>query len=199
MLTQYSATHPACKATLRRSLRHARRNLSPSQHAINSRLACQRLLSSCHFKRAQSIAAYIANDGELDPKPIIKAALQQGKRVYLPIVQDNFQLNFQPFAPGNRLRRNRYGIKEPYIRNRRRSDLRSMDLIILPLVGFDAERNRIGMGGGYYDRALCWSKKTSRSKPVLIALAHEIQRQPQLVTDEWDIKIDKIISEKTVY
>ncbi len=199
MPTQHSAAHPACKTTLRRNLRHARRNLSPSQHAINSRLACQRLLASCHFKRARSIAVYIANDGELDPKPIVKACLQQGKRVYLPIVQDKFQLNFQPYERGNRLRRNRYGIKEPYIRNRRRNDLRCMDMIILPLVGFDLERNRIGMGGGYYDRALCWSKKTSRPKPVFIALAHEIQRQPQLATEDWDIKIDKIITEKTAY
>lgn len=130
---------------------------------------------------------------------IIQDALRRGKKVFLPIVGNNFHLNFQRYQQGHPLRRNRYGIREPYIRTRRTTTLRHIDLVILPLVGFDANRHRLGMGGGYYDRALAFSKRNCGKKPTLIAIAHQLQHCTRLRAEPWDVTLDEIITEKSSY
>ena len=194
-----AANTTAEKTTLRRQLRHARRQLSRPQQRQHSRIICQRLCRLKSYRSARSIALYIANDGEVDTQPLISAALKDGKTVFLPIVGDNFSLNFQPYRQGHALRRNRYGISEPYIRRRKNISLREIDLVILPLVGFDANRHRLGMGGGYYDRALAFTKTSFASGPALIAIAHQLQLCSALKVEAWDVSLQQVITEKTSY
>ena len=75
-----------------------------------------------------------------------------------------------------------------------------MDLLFLPLVAFDTHGNRMGMGGGFYDRSLAFlQQKNGLKKPVLAGLAHEIQKVEQLLTQNWDIPLDFVITEKQLY
>ncbi|WP_159287438.1 5-formyltetrahydrofolate cyclo-ligase, partial [Klebsiella pneumoniae] len=110
------------------------------------------------------IALYLANDGELNTQPLIEWLWQQGKQVYLPVLH--------PFAKGHLLflhyhthtpmDKNRYGIAEPKLDQRLICPVRELDIIGTPLVAFDQSGQRLGMGGGYYDRTLApWFKTVS--------------------------------------
>jgi 5-formyltetrahydrofolate cyclo-ligase len=105
------------------------------------------------FRAAQHIACYLPNDGELDMTSLIDQAWAMGKTVYLPVLSSIHRnhLHFLPYWPDDELVCNRYGIPEPVIRSRRMVDLKRLDLVLLPLVGFDFRGNRLGMGGGFYD------------------------------------------------
>ncbi|CAH0992873.1 5-formyltetrahydrofolate cyclo-ligase [Sinobacterium norvegicum] len=184
---------------LRQQLRRKRRQLSSNQQRIASRTVCHSIIKLKEFRRAQSIGLYLANDGEIDPWPLCQAALSAGKKVYLPIVGDNYTLSFHRYQRHQRLRRNRYNIQEPLRRTRRITSLKTLDLLIMPLVGFDRYRNRIGMGGGFYDRALSFKQRHKHKKPSLFAIAHQFQQCQPLSPQSWDVRVDKVISDKAMY
>lgn len=95
---------------------------------------------------------------------------------------------------------NRFGILEPDIQHNRIMHPRSLDIVIVPLVAFDVQRNRLGMGGGYYDRTFEASRVRSEWKrPRLIGVAHELQKQKLLATRSWDISLDAVITEEGLY
>ena len=95
---------------------------------------------------------------------------------------------------------NRFGIQEPACSPRHWVRAWQLDLILLPLVAFDESGNRLGMGGGFYDRSLAYRQSRTHSRrPRLIGLAHELQRVEQLATNSWDIPLDMIATEKRVF
>lgn len=160
------------------------------------------LESDLRYQRARYLAAYWPADGELDPRPLIRAALKRGKRVYLPVLRRGFgpdagpRLWFARHLPGERMRVNRFGIPEPRISAGRLRPVRRLDLLLLPLVGFDRAGRRIGMGGGYYDRTLAYLQ-TGRlwRRPRLIGLAHECQRVRRIAARPWDVPLDAVVTE----
>ena len=98
------------------------------------------------------------------------------------------------------MRPNRYRIPEPDARYCRAMKRQFLSLVLMPLVAFDAKGNRLGMGGGYYDRAFNqtqWPYKTRR--PLLVGVAHEFQRVPELPTESWDVPLDAVITEREIY
>ena len=98
------------------------------------------------------------------------------------------------------MRPNRFGIPEPSRRNRRLRLAWTLDLLLVPLVGFDTECHRLGMGGGYYDRTLSYlSHRDHWRRPRLIGLAHECQRVAALPVRPWDIPLDFVVTERQVY
>ena len=142
------------------------------------------------------IGFYFANDGELNPAPLIDAALQYHKQCYLPSIGANGILEFRLLPnQGNwreQLVRGRYGIytAKPKQPKKRASEL---DLVFVPLVGFDSKKRRLGMGGGYYDRSFAYRNNRSWTHTKLIGLAHRCQQVDELPKDDWDIKLDKIL------
>ncbi len=187
-------------ARLRRECRQRRRRLSPEQQHSH-KLAFTALSSQQTFiRKAQYIATYIAADGELDPSGLLISPL--GRQWYLPVLRPkpHVKLWFARFQPGQKMRDNRFGIPEPALKHRQIRPPWALDLILMPLVGFDAECNRLGMGGGFYDRTLAYLKhRRLWAKPLLVGVAHECQKIDRLPVRDWDIPLDHVITEACVY
>lgn len=151
--------------------------------------------------RAQHIALYLGNDGEICPKALIFRYLKRKKKLFLPVlhpVKKNHMV-FCPLTKSTRLKRNHFGILEPDFKRSTYMPPKLLSLVLLPLVAFDTKGNRMGMGGGYYDRAFEFKQSTSRTSPKLIGLAHELQKQETLQTAPWDIPLAAIVTDKEIY
>lgn len=182
---------------LRHHIREQRRRLSPEQQAENARQLAELVLQQAVFSSRQKIAVYLANDGEIDPAHIVEHAWSQGKQVYLPVLSAHENsLLFAPYEPEMPMCRNEFGIDEPDIAPEHWLLARHMDLILLPLVAFDEQGNRMGMGGGFYDRSLADIREHDTH---LIGLAHEIQKVEQLEVQSWDVPLDAIATEDRLY
>ncbi len=191
-------SHPrrpnASKTKLRSTLRQRRQCLSSVAQQRAALLLCQRLSKLPVFRRSQRIAAYWASDGEIDLQPLIATAWRAGKQIYLPVVSDRHRLEFRRFQRSDRLNSNRFGIAEPPA-SAAKIEVSELDLLIAPLVGFDRRGNRLGMGGGYYDRALpAVSRRLYR--PALIGAAHSCQQVDAIVREPWDKRLQAVVTEQ---
>lgn len=187
---------------LRRHTRLKRRALSKTEQHDHSLAVIKTLAGTNLFRNSHKIGIYLANNGEIDIAPLIPKVIGLGKRCYLPTlrpIRPN-RLWFSEYRFGDRLINNKYGIPEPDIRNRKPTTAWGLDLLLVPLVAFDANGNRIGMGGGFYDRTFAYLKtRIAWRKPQLIGLAHEIQRIDSILPNPWDIPLDKVITESHIY
>lgn len=194
------STAPSSQKMLRQHFRAQRKQLSKSQQEQAS-LA---LLANCKkisaVNQATNIACYLANDGEINPKPVIDWCWQQGKTVLLPIIHPTQpgQLLFIKYLSNSSMRPNQYGIAEPDYLTANVVALTNIDIILTPLVAFDSTGNRLGMGGGYYDRTLAPLSTFEHSTQVL-GLAHECQYTEQLPTQTWDIPLQGIITDQQIF
>ena len=190
------------RPALRRKLRQTRRQLSPAQQRHAARRLYRQLSPHPLFRRARHIALYLPNDGEIDPRLLLRAAQRRGKATYLPVLNPwpRTRMVFQRIEPGERLRRNRFGIFEPVIRTARQRRVWALDLLLMPLVGFDGNGGRLGMGGGFYDRSLAYRARRKKShKPTLLGLAHECQRVDRLPLESWDVPLLGTVTDRGWY
>ena len=179
------------KRQLRRVLRARRRTLSPfAQRRAAVRLA-QQVGKLPWFIRAQALAFYLAADGEIDPLPLLRLAWARGKRTFLPRLRSDRSLVFVEYKCGTALRANRFGIPEPW--GSKSISLEQLDVVCVPLVGFDRAGGRLGMGGGFYDRTFA---RRGINRPRLIGLAHSIQECAALPRDAWDIALNSVVTER---
>jgi 5-formyltetrahydrofolate cyclo-ligase len=187
---------------LRRVIRNQRRQLTPQTLQRHSR-QLQRLAGSLNaFRHSHRIAFYVASRGEIDPHLLMMLAFKAGKQVYLPVLRKrpSNSLWFSAYRPGDRLVNNCYGILEPVMHSRRVVMPWSLDMVFVPLVAFDMSGNRLGMGGGYYDRTFAFKRMRSHwCGPKLIGLAHEFQGVEQLHSQPWDIALNGVITEQCIY
>lgn len=187
---------------LRKTMRQARRALSERERRHAAEALYRTLRAAPELRRARRIALYLANDGELDPAPLIRALWCMGKAVYLPVLHPvaSGRLLFAEYRRETTLEKNRYGIDEPALREAKRVPAWTLDLVLAPLVAFDAEGNRLGMGGGYYDRTFAFTQAPGAGrKPVLLGIAHEFQRVTRLPAECWDVRLRAIATPVRVY
>jgi len=184
---------------LRKELRAHRNALSPTQQQAASAWALRHLMKVPQFMRAQHIALYIANDGELDPLPIAQQLWKMGKHCYLPVLHPGRarELWFVAFTPESVMVPNRFGIPEPDHRHNHRMAAQRLDVVLLPLVGFDRKGGRLGMGGGFYDTTFAFHKG-KKGKPYLLGMAHTCQEVENLELADWDIPLYGIVTDKEV-
>ena len=197
-------TEPATptRPQLRRLLRKARRELSPCAQRLAARGLYQQLAQHPLFRRAKHIALYLPTDGEIDPRLLLREAQRRGKTTYLPVLSawPRTKMVFQRLSPGEKLQPNRYRILEPRINHARQRKVWALDLVLLPLVGFDETGGRLGMGGGFYDRSLAYqARRQSWRKPTLLGLAHECQKVGSLAQASWDVPLQGTVSDKQWY
>jgi 5-formyltetrahydrofolate cyclo-ligase len=106
-------------------------------------------------------------------------------------------MKYAEIAPDSRFEPNRFGIPEPVVATGDLVDASALDVILLPLVAFDLKGNRVGMGGGFYDRTLEFTRQQPYDRrPKLIGLAHEFQYTDALKPSPWDIPLDGIVTDK---
>lgn len=193
---------PVTISQLRRELRQRRRALTPRQRRHASRDLARRLRAAPPFRNARRIAFYLATGEEMDLAPLLRFALRHRRRCYLPVLRPRFLhgLWFAEYRPGDPLPKNRFGIPEPSIRRRHPVPLRGLDLVLVPLVGFDGAGNRIGMGGGYYDRTFAWVRRFRHWQgPKRIGVGYECQRVEQIAPRPWDVPLHGVATEAAFY
>jgi len=182
------------RQSIRHLIRTLRRQLTPRQQTLAASSLTQRLLTDSRIAAADHLALFLSFDGELDTRPLIEAFWQLGKRVYLPVIH--------PFSPGHLLFQ-RYDADTPLVKNRLRIDepkldatrllpVARLDIMLTPLVAFDARGQRLGMGGGFYDRTLRHWRRDAGFYPI--GLAHDCQQVPQVPEEPWDIPLPEIVT-----
>lgn len=183
---------------LRQRNRELRAALDREQLARAADELCRRILALDEYRQASRIAAYYAVNGEIGLSPLIDQALAAGKQIYLPNL-DQLALRFAPFFHGQKMRINKFRLPEPDVSDEQMLAPEELDLVLVPLVVFDAERNRVGMGGGYYDRSFEFRKDTETSSPTLVGVAHELQKVDKLVAQDWDVRMDMVVTDAALY
>ncbi|MGL4033772.1 5-formyltetrahydrofolate cyclo-ligase [Kosakonia cowanii] len=196
-MTQLPDSLPSRQA-IRKEIRQRRREITSAQQRQFAEQAALRIMAWPPVVMARTVALFLSFDGELDTQPLIEQLWRSGKRVYLPVLH--------PFSPGNllflhyhprsELVTNRLKIQEPKLDVRDVLPLSQLDVLITPLVAFDEQGQRLGMGGGFYDRTL-QNWRAYGVQPV--GYAHDCQRVEKLPVEEWDIPLPAVITPSTVW
>ena len=174
-------------------MRAARRAVTPLARRRSSAALARRVSQLPAFRRARDVALYVSNDVEIDVAPLAVLALALGKRVWLPVVRPGGRMEFARSRPGGPVRRNSFGIVEPASLRRERRHAARLDLVVVPLVAFDRTGQRLGMGGGFYDRALAGARR-----PYLAGASFALQEVPRLPARAWDIPMNVIVTERGI-
>lgn len=158
-----------------------------------SRRITDQFLNSRFFLGSQSIACYLAMWDEVDTSMIIKRAWRAKKRIFAPVIDTHDEMKFTILQPETTIVRNRFGLWEP------ESDFEiepeKLDVVVTPVVAFDNSCNRIGMGGGHFDRTFAFlGSKRNWLRPKLIGLAFDCQKVEKISPKPWDIRLYQVFS-----
>lgn len=180
------------KRALRREMRLRRASVCAGERRRAARRAAAALMRLRCWRHARHVALYLAYGSELPTAPLLEQAWVQRKRVYVPRLGSDGRMRFFELRRGAPMRRNRHGILEPAGRVPHRP-LHGIDLLLAPLLGFDAHGFRLGTGGGYYDRSLV---RRLPGRPVCLGWALAIQEIPAVPRDPWDQRLDGIVTDR---
>ena len=180
------------RTALRRRLRDARRATPPAVRIAAAEGLATELLALPTLPARGYVAGYWASDGEIGLH-VFQLRLPSDLVYCLPVLHDD-QLRFAPWRAGDPLVTNRYGIPEPDVEPSSALDARAMALVVTPLVGFDAQGQRLGMGGGWYDRSFAF-RHTDAAPPLLVGAAFASQQVDTLEAASWDVPLDAICTE----
>ena len=190
------------KKIIRAEMRERRRSLTLEEQSVAAMSLSKNLFHYLTLVRASRIAAYVANDGEIDPFPALMKALEIGCQCFLPVLFPGRKprVRFACFSKNSKFIFNRYGILEPSLNQRYCIDAIQLEWILIPLVAFDRFGNRVGMGGGYYDSTLASVlHRKNWKRPRLVGLAYEFQQIEKINQDQWDVPMHGILTEKGFY
>jgi 5-formyltetrahydrofolate cyclo-ligase len=185
----------ALRKALRDTLRERRRQLPPVARIAAAEALSARLLGLPFAPRAGHVAGYWAMDGEI-ALHVWQLRLPPDVRYCLPILGDDNLLRFAPWRPGEPLVANRFGIPEPA--GAEALPAAAMSMIVLPLVGFDSVGQRLGMGGGWYDRSLAF-RRDRTAPPWLVGAGFSVQRVEALPSEPWDVPLDAVCTESDIF
>lgn len=188
--------HLKTNSDWRWQLRQQRRQLKPLHQQQAAVALAKLLLKQDFFHTSHSLAGYLAYDGEISLSPFFDIAQKQGKRLFVPVVpeQADKPLRFVAYSTALPVSYNRYGIAEPKDKTTSISSA-ELDTVLMPMLGFDIQGNRLGMGAGYYDRTLAQKQPGQ----TLVAVAHHCQQVSELKPDEWDIRPHFIVTDRQVF
>lgn len=179
------------KKTLRNKILTIRNSLDKNEKELMDISIYNKLINLDLYKKAKSIFIYISFSNEIDTVKIINKALEYGKEVYIPkIYREDKSMKAIRMNSFDELEKNFMGILEP-VNDSNYIEKENIDLIIVPGVVFDKEGNRIGYGGGYYDRYL----SDIKDKKNKVVLSYGLQIIDEIEPEIHDIQVDYIISE----
>ena len=186
------STQQALRNQLRQQIRKTRANLTALQQQQAEDSITQQALALIEERNAQHIALYVSFDGEISTDKLIKTLWAQDKHVYLPVLHpfNPNHLLFLRYLPDTLMLKNKFGIWEPKLNVQNVLPLEELDILFTPLVAFDKQGNRLGMGGGFYDRTL---QNWQNFSFIPVGLAHQCQQVEQLPTEAWDVPLHQIL------
>ncbi len=187
---------------IRKHSRAARQALSPQEIERKSSAICRQITCSPEYRASSRIALYLSNDNEAKPERLFPDSWKLNKAFYLPILRPKplKGLWFGRYQAKSQLTLNRFGIPEPSLAQKILIPAWTLDIAFVPLVAFDPQGNRLGMGGGFYDRTFSYLRRQQQlKKPRLIGLAFECQKVNQLPNQPWDVPLDGVITETDFY
>jgi 5-formyltetrahydrofolate cyclo-ligase len=180
------------KADLRDEMRRKRARMDARIRTILSDAICNRLIACAFFDSAISVASYASVQTEVDTRRIMQVALSHGKQVSVPISGPGGAMVFQRiFSPGE-LRPARFDLLEPQTDVTRQVGPDTLDLVLVPGIGFDRQGNRLGSGGGYYDRFL------GQCPALRVGLAFGIQIAEALPCEPHDVAMDWLVTDEAL-
>ncbi|MEG0314305.1 MAG: 5-formyltetrahydrofolate cyclo-ligase [Erysipelotrichaceae bacterium] len=177
------------KTTIRTSLRNNRNKLGSTKRLNYSTIISNKLLHE--LDKLTHVAIYMSYHNEVQTIKVIKELLKNGVNLYLPKIISDEEMKFYRINNIKDLKENELGILEPI--NNTEAYIGNLDAIVVPLVGFDKDCNRLGQGKGYYDRYL----KMIKTKKI--GLAYECQRVEKIEIEVHDIPLDLVITEAKIY
>jgi 5-formyltetrahydrofolate cyclo-ligase len=183
----------------RRQLRRLRLGLDADRRAAAERTILRELERLRVFRRGARVALYLPMPGEVDVRPCLERAWRRGATVFVPRISSRRRgrMSFVHWTDGAAQRRNAFGILEP-AGTIRPTPVVQIDVVVVPVVGFDRRGNRLGMGAGFYDRALRRRLDPARQwrRPRLVGVAFACQELAAIPTSSWDVPLDLIVTER---
>lgn len=199
-MQRYQSDCPEPKQQLRKRLRSQRRSLSKGCRRQAERLIRQRLITHIKHRQIRRVACYLDADGEVPTRSLIRYCQHIGVEIYLPaLYRGTKSLIFRRFTAATPLRPNRFSVLEPPPQQASLVSAKQLDAVLLPLVAFDSNAQRLGMGGGFYDTTFAFLHKHSWHPPRLIGLAYELQKIAHIPADPWDVPLHCVITESSTY
>jgi 5-formyltetrahydrofolate cyclo-ligase len=197
-VTLSDPTSAAARKPLRAALRSRRRAVPAAERARTAQLVARNIGRMLQLRRGSRVAVYASLPEELDTAPLIALARRRGWIVYLPRIDHRRRGRRMQFVQmGSRQRSNRLGIAEP--QGSRTLAARRLDLVFLPILGFDARGVRLGTGGGYYDRAFAFRRwRSAWHAPRLIGIAYSFQQVERITPAAHDVLLDAVVTERGV-
>ena len=185
------------RSNLRTSLRKLRANISLERQQEAADSLAARCLSILDINTHVHVAGYFAVGGEILVDQILANVRSRGGFSYAPVLSEGNTLRFAPFDDYTPMISNKFNIKEPDVATSDYLMPADLDAVLVPLVGFDKSRNRMGMGGGFYDRSFA-HRNNATGKPFLIGVAYDLQQAESVYPDWWDVKLDVIVTESQI-
>jgi len=185
------------RSALRKALRAQRAAVQPAQRIAAAQALVAQLEQVPEFMTDRRIGGYWAVDGELPLMALMGGLRAREQQYCLPIVEVDRRLRFAPWTPGDTIATNRYGIPEPVCAAADRLEPGALDVVLVPLLGFDRGGHRLGFGGGYYDRSFAFLRdRRDVGKPVLVGVAYALQEVDALDVQPWDVRLDYVATER---
>jgi 5-formyltetrahydrofolate cyclo-ligase len=185
----------ALKNKLRKEIRGKRDKIAAYERKNKSEIIAEKFYLTDYYTKAYKILAYYPFGSEVDTTLLIIRALENNKSIILPKVFDRELKLYYLDKLSGQLEKSKYGIMEPITRFCRPAKIKDIELAIIPGLGFDKNLNRLGYGGGFYDRLLTLIPEEIKK----IALCFDIQILDSIPATEHDIKIDVLITESKIY
>ena len=188
---------PDDRALLRKGLRERRAAIGASERIAAATSLVAHLETIPEFITDTNVAGYWAVAGELPLAGILGGLRARGQVYHLPVIGEDERLLFSPWRPGIEIATNRYGIPEPVAAAGARIAPDALDVVLVPLVGFDRQGHRLGFGGGYYDRAFAFLREFERpSRPLLVGIGYAAQEIDRLEPRDWDVRLDYVATDR---
>jgi 5-formyltetrahydrofolate cyclo-ligase len=184
---------------IRNKMRAKREALSSDQVRNAAASISHNLWQLPEIQRAKKIGCYIDVNGEASSVNFVQTAFTRKKRIFVPVLHKKNMAFFQLF-PNSKLKNNEFGIPEPPSIEQNLITPQSLNIILIPLVAFDLSGNRLGMGGGYYDKLLSFTKRRNKyRRPLIIGMAYNFQQVNQITANNWDVPMHIVTTETKIY
>ncbi len=178
---------PEEKSRLREELLLKLRNFSTEERAQQNQKIIEKLFTLPEFQNAERIGFFASEEFEVNTDELIKKSLETGKKVFLPKVRNNTELEFHEIKNLDELELGEYSIRAPKA-EAPKIEISKIDLLVVPALAFTKTGDRLGRGGGFFDRVL------QKFAGVSVGLAFDFQMLPELPIEEWDKKVSRVLS-----